>query len=128
MTSPKNKTVLVADDDHFITVAYKAGLEHAGYNVLIAEDGEQAIALIDLHVPDVVLLDIIMPKLNGFEVLQAVKAKAHAAHVPILVLTNLSQPSDQKTALDYGANGVLIKANVSFRDILAHIERLITVS
>ncbi len=120
------KTILIVDDEPFITKAYKAGLEQAGYTVVVAENGEEGVAQILAVRPHLVLLDIIMPKMDGFEVLQVVKANIEVAHIPIIVFTNLSQPSDEEAALSYGAAEFLVKANVSLNDVLLRLERLLT--
>jgi len=122
-TSPK--TILIVDDDQFITIAYKAGFEQVGYAVMVANDGEEAIKQMTAKRPDLVLLDIMMPKVDGFEVLQAIKATKGLADIPIVIFTNLSQESDEKTARAYGAADFLTKANVSLNDVLARVERLL---
>ncbi|HEV7454479.1 MAG TPA: response regulator [Candidatus Saccharimonadales bacterium] len=125
-TTASRKTILIADDDEFITIAYKAGLERAGYVVIIAEDGDQTIELIATFRPDLVLLDVIMPKQNGFEVLKVVKNHPDYSHIPVVMLTNLGQESDEQAARSYGADGFLIKANVTLNDVLLNIEQLLT--
>jgi DNA-binding response OmpR family regulator len=122
--TPTQKTILLADDEQFILVAYKDGLEHAGYNVILAHDGEEAVAVMREQQPDLVLLDIIMPKLNGFEVMQAARAEPDLAAIPIAVFTNLSQLSDEQEARDLGAVDFIVKADVSLNDLLARVERL----
>ncbi len=119
-----SKTILVIDDDQFITIAYKAGLERAGYLVHTAQDGEEGVKRITEIKPDLVLLDIIMPKMDGFELLQVVKADANLAHIPVVVFTNLGQKSDQQKAHEYGAIDFFVKANVSLKDVLLRLERL----
>jgi DNA-binding response OmpR family regulator len=124
-TTASRKTILIADDDEFITIAYKAGLEHAGYVVIIAEDGDQTVELIATFRPDLVLLDVIMPKQNGFEILKIIKNHPDYSHIPVVMLTNLGQESDEQTARSYGADRFLIKANVTLNDILLNIEQLL---
>jgi two-component system alkaline phosphatase synthesis response regulator PhoP len=123
-TSGGAKTILLADDEQFVLVAYKDGLEHAGYQVTLAHDGEEALVAMRNKRPDLVLLDIIMPKLNGFEVMQAVQADTTLAGIPIAVFTNLSQLSDEQEARNLGAVDFIVKADVSLNDLLARIERL----
>lgn len=119
------KTILIVDDDQFITIAYKSGLEQAGYAVIVAQDGEEAVqSMLDSR-PDLVLLDIIMPKMDGFEVLQSVKGTPSLSNIPIIVFTNLSQKSDADKALEYGAVDFLTKADVSLSDVLLRLERLL---
>lgn len=118
------KTILLADDEQFVLVAYKDGLEHAGYTVVLAHDGAETLEIMRSAPPDLVLLDIIMPKLNGFEVLQSAKADPALAGIPIAVFTNLSQISDEQEARGLGAVDFIVKADVSLNDLLARIQRL----
>jgi CheY-like chemotaxis protein len=122
----QTKTILLADDEQFVLVAYKDGLEHAGYNVLLAHDGAETIEVMLSARPDLVLLDLIMPKLNGFEVLQAVKADPELSTIPIAVFTNLSQLSDEQEARGLGAVDFIVKADVSLNDLVARVGRVFT--
>lgn len=113
---------MLVDDDQFITVAYKTGLEQAGYDVSVARDGEQALTMVHQAAPDLMLLDMIMPKMNGFEVLQALRADELLAGLPVMVLTNLSQQSDEDEARGYGIVDFVVKADVSLRDLQTKID------
>lgn len=119
------KTILIADDDLFIVRAFKTGLERYDYTVVIAHDGEEAIEQITAVRPDLVLLDVIMPKKDGFEVLKTIKADLSLASIPVIMLTSLGQDSDEQTARSYGAADFLVKSNVSLNDILLRVQRLL---
>ena len=118
------KTIVLADDEQFIAIAFKDGLEHAGYVVIVASDGEQAIDLTRTHRPDLLLLDLIMPKMNGFEVLREIKADTVLSVIPVIIFTNLSQPSDKAEAVASGAEDFIVKTDVSLKDLLVRIEQL----
>jgi CheY-like chemotaxis protein len=120
------KTILIADDDHFVVTAFKSGLEHAGYDVTVATDGDETLGSIAASRPDLILLDLILPKQNGFEVLKTVKSDPKLSSIPVIVLTNLSQVADEEEARRYGAADFLVKANVSLNDILVRIDRLLS--
>jgi len=120
------KRIVLADDEHFIAIVYKEGLERAGYNVTVAHDGEEALAVIRETLPDLILLDLIMPKMNGFEVLKALKADETLAGIPVVVLTNLSQDNDESEARSYGIQDFIVKANVSLNELLQRIEKVLT--
>lgn len=126
-TNPQNYTILLVDDDQFITVVYSEGLEKAGYNVVTVHDGEAALESLRTSRPDLVLLDIIMPKVNGFEVLEAVQNDEALKTIPIIVLTNLSQASDQQEALRLGAVDFITKSDVSFNELLIRIQQHLSV-
>jgi DNA-binding response OmpR family regulator len=121
------KTILLADDEQFIAVAYKDGLERAGYRVVVASDGQAALNLASSIKPDLILLDLIMPKINGFEVLQSLKADDQLKNIPVMILTNLSQSSDEAEARSYGIVDFMVKADVSLKDLLTKIDQLFIV-
>lgn len=117
------RTILLADDEQFIVIAYKDGLERAGYTVDVAHDGPEVLEHLQTSRPDLVLLDLIMPNLNGFEVLKALKADESLTSIPVMVLSNLSQPEDEVEALGLGAVDFIVKSDISLKDLLARIER-----
>jgi OmpR family response regulator RpaB len=116
MSEPKR--ILLVEDDRFLRKAAEVRLKRAGYTVITAADGEEALATAQTLRPDLVLLDLIMPRMQGFEVLRVMRTQAHLDGVPIIVLTNLSQDADRRQAMTQGATGYLVKANLSL-DALA---------
>jgi DNA-binding response OmpR family regulator len=98
------KNILVAEDDHFLASAYKMKLTKAGYDVDIASDGEEAISLISKKIPDLIILDLVMPNKDGFEVLKELKGRKEWANVPVIVASNLGQKEDLDKAKSFGAN------------------------
>ena len=112
------KRILLVEDDRFLRKAAEVRLRRAGYTVITAADGEEAIATASATRLDLVLLDLIMPRMQGFEVLRLLRTQPNMQGVPIVVLTNLSQDADRERAMTHGANGYLIKANMSL-DALA---------
>ena len=122
--STTNKTILLVDDEQFIQVAYKAGLENAGYRVVAASDGDEALELLRSETPDLIMLDLIMPRIDGFEVLKSIQADPAFANVPVMVMTNLSQPSDEEEARRLGAVDFVVKAEASLNDVLTKVQTL----
>ena len=102
--------VLIAEDDRFIRRTAEIALKRQGFTVLTAEDGEAALQQVLTSAPDVVLLDLIMPKVQGFEVLRRLKQNPKTASVPVIVLSSLGQEDDVRRALAAGAAGYLVKA------------------
>jgi two-component system KDP operon response regulator KdpE len=98
--------VLIVDDEAQIRRALRTGLSGHGYTVEVAEDGEVALAAIAAHPPDVVVLDLVMPGLDGFEVLRQLRAWSH---LPVIVLSAHGQERDKVEALDLGADDYLTK-------------------
>jgi CheY-like chemotaxis protein len=103
--------VLIIEDDPPYQKIYKKKFEVAGYMVEVAVDGEDGVAKMASFRPDIVLVDLMMPKMDGFQFLDTVKADPTLAATPVLVLTNLSTPEDSERALQKGALGVIVKSN-----------------
>lgn len=116
------KTVMVAEDDKFLMKVYKVKLNKAGYNVVTATNGEAALELAVAEKPDIILLDIVMPKKSGLEVLEELRANPDFQKTPIVLLSNLSQEVDIDKATALGANGYLVKSNVQFKEVITTIE------
>ena len=116
------KRVLLAEDDRFLRRAGEAALKRAGYEVLGAADGEEALRMAREHLPSLVLLDLIMPKMQGFEVLTALKLDPATAAIPVIVLSNLGQEGDVQQALQAGARAYFIKATLSVKELVKHVD------
>lgn len=93
-----------------------------GFELVSAYDGESGLRMITEQKPDLVLLDLILPKKNGFEVLRELKGNTQTANIPVIVLTNLEGTQDIEQALSLGAHTYLVKANYSLEDILVKIK------
>lgn len=117
------KIILLAEDDKFISKAYKDGLERAGFKVVTALDGLETIKKAKQVKPDIILLDIIMPRLDGFEVLKQIKADDELKDIPVLITSNLGQESDIKKGKKFGAADYLIKADWSMREMIMKINK-----
>ena len=127
MTDTK-KTIVLADDESYIAIAYRDGLERAGFTVTVADNGQDALGAITLIKPYIVLLDLIMPKMNGFEVLKAIKADPALVNIPIIVLSNLSQVTDEAEVRRLGANDFLIKSDYSLKQIIEKVESVLAIA
>ena len=110
-------TILLADDDEMIVDVLQHQLRTEGFDVLVAYDGETALALARSHKPDLVLLDVMMPRLQGFEVCREIR---RASAVPILMLTARGEEMDRVIGLDMGADDYVVKP-FSFRELMARI-------
>ena len=114
--------VLLAEDDRFLRRAAEASLRRHGLDVLTAADGEEALRIARTERLDLILLDVVMPKLQGFEVLSALKQDDATAHIPVLVLSNLGQDRDVAQAKALGAVAFLVKANLSLQDLVDRVD------
>lgn len=113
--------VLIIEDDTFFQKFYASKLKEKGCIVDIASDGEIGIKLMHNKMPDVVLLDLIMPKKNGFQVLEQVSKDKKLQKVPILVFSTLGQEKDVKKAKDLGAVDYINKSFFNFESLMAKI-------
>ncbi len=117
--------IVLADDEQFIAIAYRDGLSRAGYEVTVAHDGAEALEKIKEVKPDLVLLDLIMPKMNGFEVLRAVKGDDALKSIPVAILSNLSQVTDEEEARKNGAADFIVKSDFSLNEIIERIKKIL---
>lgn len=122
---PTNKKVLIIEDEPAILYALKKNLAEAGYNVLAAEDGEKGLNLMKTEKPDVILLDIILPKINGFDILEIAKRHEETKNIPIVVLTNLNDNDSIAKSAALGAAGHLIKIENQPKDVLEKITMIL---
>jgi DNA-binding response OmpR family regulator len=119
------KKVLVVEDDKFLANAYKAGFEGEGLEVSLAYDGEEALSMAqELH-PDVIILDILIPKMDGFTVLQKLKENSELASIPVIIASNLGQKQDVDKGLELGAVDFIIKSESSVTQILTKIKTVL---
>src|SRR5688572_12699410 len=119
--STAQKTVLLVEDDRFLRRAAEATLRQSGFTVVTAADGEEALRQAGAARPDIVLLDLIMPKLQGFEVLRRLKDDPATATIPVIVLSNLGQENDVKQAMELGATAYFIKSNLSLQELVEQV-------
>ena len=120
--------ILLIEDDPMLTELYQTKLEMEGYEVSVATDGEAGLSMAAQVKPHLILLDIMLPKLNGFEVLKQLKSNTKTANIPVMVLTNLGgekADTDKKLALSLGANEFLVKTFHLPDDIVGKIRHIL---
>ena len=123
MANKKETKILLAEDDKFISRAYKDGLGRAGFNIITAFDGEEALEKIRQEKPDIILLDIVMPEKNGFEVLEEIKKDSQLKRIPVLILSNLGQERDIEKGKELGVVDYLIKSDYSMTEVIEKIKK-----
>lgn len=111
------KRVLLAEDDRFLRRACEQSLRQRGYTVISAPDGEAALQLARRERPDLILLDMLMPRMTGLDVLRALKADAQTREIPVLVLSNSSREQDVQEVTRLGVVAYLVKANLSLQEL-----------
>src|ERR1700733_11297055 len=117
MTTDNGKRIVLAEDDPFLRPGCETGLRKQGYTVISTSDGEEALQAIRTELPDLILLDLIMPKMTGVEVLRSLKSEEATRNIPVLILTNSSTESVVKEVLELGADGYHLKANLSLAEL-----------
>lgn len=125
MTKSRQKHVLLVEDDDFLAHIYVHKLETEGFKVTHADDGMEGLEAARKKRPDVILLDVLMPRLDGFSVLHELKRDHKTAKIPVLMLTNLGQKEDVQKGLDLGAEDYLIKAHTTPSEVVTHINTLL---
>ncbi len=117
--------ILVAEDDKLLANAYKIKLTREGYDVLIVNDGDELVSSIEKYSPDLIVLDLIMPKTDGFLILEYLKKSERWKNVPVLVSSNLSQSEDIVRVTKLGADDYIIKSDLSMKVLGDKIKTLI---
>jgi DNA-binding response OmpR family regulator len=117
------KKILFVEDETSLQKAFGTILKDKGYDVISAFDGETGLKLAKEVKPDLILLDLIFPKVHGFEVLKKLKEEKDTQHIPVIVLTNLEDMENVGKALELGAMSYLVKAQYSLEEILEKIKK-----
>jgi len=129
----KNKTqgadrqtkVLIAEDDKFLSKVLSDKFTRKNYCVVVASDGIEAVNKIKSEMPDIVLLDLIMPNKNGFEILEEVKVDSKYKNIPFIILSNLGQKNDIERGKKLGVVDYLVKSNTPINDIVKKVEEVL---
>lgn len=117
------KRILVVEDDFYILDLYKRNFEQAGYEVEVAVDGREALDKTKDKTFDLILLDIMLPKVTGIDVLIALRdSKSPAKDTPVFIITNLGQEKIINQAFKIGANGFFLKAQITPEDVVKEID------
>lgn len=122
----KKAKILLVEDDLFLRDLYVSKLKKEGFeNVLVAGNGEEGLEMINKNIPDLVMLDIILPQMSGFDVLEKVKKDDNLSQIPIILLTNLGQKEDVEKGYKLGADDYIIKANFTPQQVVEKIQKVL---
>ena len=124
MSNQKQK-VLVVEDDEFLLELYSTKLLMDGFQVFSASDGERGLRFAKEKKPDLILLDIILPKMDGLDVLREIKKHKETQNIPVVLLTNLSQKDEVQEGLKAGAEDYLIKAHFIPSEVVEKIKKIL---
>lgn len=119
------KKILIAEDDKFLSSAYRFKLAKAGFEVQIVGDGAELLKVLETYVPDLILLDLVMPVMDGFTALENIKLNPKFKSVPVLIVSNLSQKEDIDRTKELGATDFVVKSDMSLDNLIEKINKLI---
>jgi len=122
MANPK---ILFVDDDNFLRKVYEAELKEKNFDVVLAVDGEEGLEKAQLEDPDLIILDMIMPKKSGFEVLTELQRNQKTRNIPVIILSNLGQREEVEKGMKLGADDYLVKAHFTPAEIVDKIKNLL---
>lgn len=117
--------ILLVEDDPFLLDMYSTKFKDVGFNVVVAQDGDMALSKAKEESPDLILLDVVLPKKDGFEVLKILKSDGGTAAIPVILLTNLGLDSDVKRGLELGAQSYIIKAHFTPTEVVAKVKEIL---
>jgi DNA-binding response OmpR family regulator len=118
-------TVLLIEDEFGFRRIYSSVFKFAGYDVLDAEDGEKGFQMVLDHRPSIVLLDLLLPKMNGFEVLKKIRATEEIKKTPVIIFSVMGEPREVGMGLSLGANDYTIKGTSSPKEVLDKVEEIL---
>lgn len=119
------KKILVVEDDTYLSNAYRVKLTKAGFEVRNAFDGDEALNMLQTFTPDLILLDIVMPKKDGFVTLSEIKSNQKWRNIPIILVSNLGQKEDRDKGMQLGASEFFIKTDFTLNDLIQKIDTMI---
>ncbi|HEX6587667.1 MAG TPA: response regulator [Longimicrobiales bacterium] len=119
-----NKTVLLVEDNEDNLIVYRTILDHVGYRVIEARDGEEGVARAKADLPDLILMDVSLPKMDGWEATRRIKADDDTRQIPIIAVTAHALDDDREKATQVGCDGYLAKP-VAPRRVVEEVERFI---
>ena len=119
------KKILVIEDDRFLSQVLKGRLSKEGFTVFQAFDGEEGIDLLKKELPDLVILDLIMPKVSGFEMLERLSLDPQISGIPVVVVSQLGQESDIQKARQLGVADYYVKVQMSLDDLVRALKNLL---
>jgi DNA-binding response OmpR family regulator len=122
---PSKTKILIVEDEEILLTALSEELKQEGFIVVGAKDGQEGVEMAQAEKPDLVLLDLVMPRLDGIGALKAMKDNAEIREIPVVILTNLSDYDKISDALSLGAMDYLVKANYRLEDLVNKIKTVL---
>jgi len=121
----KKKKILLIEDDTFISQMYTAKFKQTPHELLSVGDGEEGLALAKEENPEAILLDIVLPKVDGFKILEKLKADETTKNIPIILLSNLGQEANIQKGMSMGALDYIVKAHYTPQEVVERVEKIL---
>ncbi|MDP1845411.1 MAG: response regulator [Candidatus Moranbacteria bacterium] len=119
------KKVLIVEDDNFVAEVYSTKLLEMGHEVIITQNGEEGLNVLKENLPDLILLDIIMPVMGGIEMLEEIKKKEEWKKIPVILLTNIGEKDSIQKAQNLGVQDYLIKSHFTPAEVIEKIDAVL---
>lgn len=119
------KQILLVEDDPFLIDIYSQKLEKAGFKIEVVKNGENALQVLQKRKPDLLVLDIVLPGIEGWEILRKIKKDPHLSDLKVMVLSNLGQKEEVEKGLKLGADKYLIKAHYTPSEVVKEIKKIL---
>jgi len=120
-----SKKILIVEDDELMLRMYQKLFSYVGFETVVAKDGEEGLSLALSEKPKLIVLDIMMPKINGLDVLKALKENPETKNIPVVLLTNLSDDAVLTDAFRLGATGYLIKSQIANNELIDEVKQYV---
>jgi len=125
MDKNKKAKVLIIEDDSYISDMYRIKLESENFETTVAGDGIAGIKALEKQKPDIILLDIVMPRVDGFSVLKIIEKNPELKKIPVILLTNLGQKENVERGLEMGAVSYIIKAHFTPSEVVEKVKEIL---
>lgn len=119
----EQKNILLVEDEHLLGNLLRQRLEKEGFKVFLATDGEEGLKFVKEKKPDLILLDIILPKISGFEFMKELNEIPDSKKIPVIIISNLGQETDLEKGQSLGAVGYFVKAKLSIEDLVGEVKK-----
>jgi DNA-binding response OmpR family regulator len=120
-----NKKILLIDDDLFILKTIAPKFQKSGYDVATAKNGDEAKTHLETNIPDVIILDMILPNANGMDILKMIKENEKSSKIPVIIFSNLSSDTEYKQAMELGAIKYYVKADLTPDRLVEEVNKIL---
>lgn len=120
--------IAIIEDDPVISQMYRTKFEGDGYEVELANNGKRGVELVEAFSPDIILLDLQMPEMNGADALEIIRKNDWGKNIPVIILTNMGEEESPKKIKDLGVSGYIVKANLTPSQVVAKVKEALNIT